>query len=694
MAVRHEVENLIRRGNIFYWRPRVPAAFTQCQPGSRLSLSLHCSDHKKAQIIGRKLNTRLAELKTHSKEAMSKQQLQKLFEHERDKELERLDDINMMARRNGRGGDVVEMELDLEAGWACQLVAKFGSRVELTLESGCAGLAYLLNNGVPASHIDAIGANYRGELAIARSPGFEDGIRRLIYNFEIDDTVANRQRAMSKIFEGRAAALLDIEERHELVDKGQSEFTGGGRAVAPVLKTQAADIAASDPAPAASFHERPLPTALIAIPEETEITQLDLTPRPAVTKKSASKASEAEQRVVAVSDFEQECEKLIANMGDEWELSTARDAMALVRMFKSVLIEHGVEHSGQIEQFHIGQLRQHLNHIPTNWGRSSRMRIMSAPELRDEGAKLRRAAEASGTEPKVGLASTTIRKHFGNLQHFLKHLKGHGFEIEEWTFEGLRPRKPKAGEVRGKQFKPSPADIAPIFSSPLYVGSHGHLRGKRRQPGKQVFHDSLYFLPILFTYLGPRRKEFAGLHVNDIAKDGDGYVIILRTNGIRGLKNVQSKRLLPVPEELVRLGFIDYVQAIKQLGYEALFPDLFSDKTDNDPGGRFYDTFVPIMQGALGENMWDRAIHALRHGMADTLKQAGVPTEVIDDISGRLSEGSETNTRYTNPAGLPLMRSALKHYPVITSGVERQPLHLLPWIEKKQPPPWARKGKK
>lgn len=78
MAVRHEVENLIRRGNIFYWRARVPAAFIYCRPGSRLSLSLHCSDHGKARIIGRKLNTRLAELKLCSKETMSKQQLQKL----------------------------------------------------------------------------------------------------------------------------------------------------------------------------------------------------------------------------------------------------------------------------------------------------------------------------------------------------------------------------------------------------------------------------------------------------------------------------------------------------------------------------------------------------------------------------------------------------------------------------------------
>jgi hypothetical protein len=67
MAVRHDVENLIRRGNIFYWRARVPASFAGCRPGSRLSLSLHCSDHKKAQAIGRKLNMLMAELKMNSK---------------------------------------------------------------------------------------------------------------------------------------------------------------------------------------------------------------------------------------------------------------------------------------------------------------------------------------------------------------------------------------------------------------------------------------------------------------------------------------------------------------------------------------------------------------------------------------------------------------------------------------------------
>ncbi|RUM26585.1 integrase [Rhizobium vallis] len=696
MAVRHEVENLIRRGNIFYWRARIPSVFVHCRPGSRLSLSLHCSDHRKAQIIGRKLNTRLAELKMNSKEAMStKKQLQILFEHVRDEEIERLDDISTMAKRNGRGGDVVEMELDLEVGWACQLLAKFGTRSELSLEGDCSGLTYLLKNGVPASHVDAIRANYRGELSKARSPGFEDGIRRLIYHFEIEDTALNRERAMSKMFEGRAAALLDIDERHDLVDRTLSEFTGGGRANTSVIEKKPAEVEPTAPPPSLVLanESQSEPTATV-IPEPEEIAYLDLSPRVTpTTEKGALGTQQLNQRTVAVTDFEQECEKLIANMGKEWEPATARDAMALVRMFKSVLVEHGVEHSGQIEQYHIGLLRQHFNDIPTNWGKSGRMRVMSAPELRAEADKLRKAAEASKTEAKVGLAAGTIRKHFGNLQHFLKHLKGHGFEIETWTFEGLRPRKPKAGDIRRQQYKPTPDDVAPIFSSPIYTGALGHLRGKRRQPGKHVFHDSLYYLPVLFTYLGPRRAEFAGLTVDDIAKDDKGYVIIIRTNGIRRLKTVQSERQLPMPEEMVRLGFIDYYHAIKKLGYAALFPDLFSDQTKNDPGDRFYDTFIPVMRGALGEKMWSRSIHALRHGMADTLKQAGVSPEVIDDISGRLSEGSETNTRYTNPAGLPLMRDALSKYPIITAGIEAKPIQLLPWVEKCLPPPWARKAK-
>lgn len=690
MAVRHEVENLIRRGNIFYWRARIPAAFLYCRPGSRLSLSLHCSDHKKAQIIGRTLNTRLAELKMNSKEVMTtKQQLQKLFEHIRDGMLGKLEDISLMAKRDGRAGHVSEMELDLVAGWAYRLLAKFGARRPLPLEGDCIGLKYLLKHGVPVSHIDAIRANHVDGLKVAANPAVEAAVRNLMVSFGIPDDVVNRERAMTKFFEARSDALFDIDHRHELVDRSLSDFFGGSQVTESTLEPAAATTS-----PLATYEEVLERPPIQSTQEELpEIAHLDLSPSQPVLQATTRLDAEPSRRAVAVADFEDECQKLIANMGVEWVPATARDAMALVRTFKSVLLEHGVEHSGQIEQYHLGMLRQHFNDIPTHWGKSSRMRGMTAPELRAEGRLMREKAEAEGKKPEVGLSAATIRKHLGNLTHFMKHLRGHGYVMDEWTLVGLRPRKPNASLIREQQYKPTPQDIAPIFSSPIYVGSRDFDRGRKKH-GPKVFHDSVYFLPLLFTYLGARRKEFAGLSVSDIERDEDGFVIVIRSNEIRRLKNGQSKRVLPLPDELVRLGFIQYQTAIKKLGYEALFPDLFSDKTDNDPGDRFYDIFTPIMRGALGENMWERALHALRHGMADTLKQAGVPAEVIDDISGRISMGSETNMRYTNPAGIPLMRSALAKYPIITSVIEPKSLQLLPWIADRQPPPWARGGKK
>lgn len=155
------------------------------------------------------------------------------------------------------------MELDLEAGWAYQLLAKFGTCADLSLESGCLGLTYLLKNGVPESHVDAVRANSRAERITALSAGFEDGIRRLIYHFEIEDTALNRQRAASKIFEGRAAALLEVDERHELVDKTLSGFTGGGRPAKPTTQVSAGEVAAPvlDQTPSipaeAEAHSRP-----------------------------------------------------------------------------------------------------------------------------------------------------------------------------------------------------------------------------------------------------------------------------------------------------------------------------------------------------------------------------------------------------------------------------------------------------
>ncbi|MDF0695171.1 hypothetical protein PYR71_01335 [Rhizobium sp. MC63] len=133
------------------------------------------------------------------------------------------------------------------------------------------------------------------------------------------------------MFEGRAAALLDIDDRHDLVDRSLSEFTGGGRASKSVAEMKPAEVEPATPLSLMLAEESIPASTATDIAEEAEIAYLDLSPRPAAARKASPKPQEAEQRVVAVSEFEQECEKLIANMRDEWTAETGRDAMALVR---------------------------------------------------------------------------------------------------------------------------------------------------------------------------------------------------------------------------------------------------------------------------------------------------------------------------------------------------------------------------
>ena len=127
-------------------------------------------------------------------------------------------------------------------------------------------------------------------------------------------------------------------------------------------------------------------------------------------------------------------------------------------------------HSGEITQEHVAALRQHFNHILPLYGRSSRLRTLSPAALREESAKQADDARLKGETLRLGLRPATIRRHLGNLDHFLEHLRSSHFAVPEWTFEGLRPRKPPKGEVRLQQVKPRPNEIRPLFDIPLFTG--------------------------------------------------------------------------------------------------------------------------------------------------------------------------------------------------------------------------------
>jgi hypothetical protein len=77
---RHQIENLVLRGRVFYWRARVPVGFAAPIGNGRLSLSLRLSDRKKASVVARRLNALLLQLELMPMARMAtKEKLAKIF---------------------------------------------------------------------------------------------------------------------------------------------------------------------------------------------------------------------------------------------------------------------------------------------------------------------------------------------------------------------------------------------------------------------------------------------------------------------------------------------------------------------------------------------------------------------------------------------------------------------------------------
>ncbi len=70
MTVRHQVQNLPRRGNVFYWRPRLPAQLGRNIGSRHLAFTLKQSDHRQAGYMVRNLNLLLFEIAENPRSAV------------------------------------------------------------------------------------------------------------------------------------------------------------------------------------------------------------------------------------------------------------------------------------------------------------------------------------------------------------------------------------------------------------------------------------------------------------------------------------------------------------------------------------------------------------------------------------------------------------------------------------------------
>lgn len=198
-----------------------------------------------------------------------------------------------------------------------------------------------------------------------------------------------------------------------------------------------------------------------------------------------------------------------------------------------------------------------------------------------------------------------------------------------------RAAKRTAANSSRKRKDYTPDELRQIFSSPAFVDDDWRLP-------RSDFGKAFYWLPLLMYYTGARREELAQLATRDVVQDETGipYLSILATIGEdddgRTVKNYGSRRQVPLHEHLICLGFLEY--ADKQPKDGQLFPCL-KPNTGGYFGVNWGKAWARYLRDTVGLTSPASPSHGFRHTFKTLSREAGMPEDVHDAITGHSSGG-------------------------------------------------------
>ena len=176
----------------------------------------------------------------------------------------------------------------------------------------------------------------------------------------------------------------------------------------------------------------------------------------------------------------------------------------------------------------------------------------------------------------------------------------------------------------------SSEDLRRIFDSPLYTAAFLP-RGAGR--------EAAYWLPLLALFSGARLEELCQLRVQDIrCAEGLGhYLNITDEPGHSQLKNIASRRRIPIPRLLVECGLIQHIESLP--AQQRLFPAL-KPNPRGKLGGYFSDFFSRYLRKTVGIQDRRKVFHSFRHTFKETCRQLGIEEAVHDALTGHTHSGA------------------------------------------------------
>jgi integrase len=248
-------------------------------------------------------------------------------------------------------------------------------------------------------------------------------------------------------------------------------------------------------------------------------------------------------------------------------------------------------------------VREALQELPVR--RAGKLQRATLPELVEWSKKHPRARRVS---------AATVNKLLGGVQAVVVWARDNGLIPDHvpWAdpFSNMRLDEPEPDRAPWEA-----TELRVLFASSVFT------EGARPKAGRG---EAALWLPLLALFTGARLSELAPLTAADVKTDEltNIYSIAITEDLEQGrrLKTPGSRRVVPVHPELIRIGFIEFVQRVRQEhgGEARLFPLL--TRGPRGGYGEAWSKWFGRYIRQLDINNKALVFHSFRHGFKDALR--------------------------------------------------------------------------
>lgn len=258
------------------------------------------------------------------------------------------------------------------------------------------------------------------------------------------------------------------------------------------------------------------------------------------------------------------------------------------------------------------------------------------------------------------ISESTVTKHVIRLSAFFSFCKRRRYMGHDNPFSGRTPKRKmtKGGstESLAERLPFDMQDLEQIFSSQLYK--------TRTMP-------HTFWPPLIALMTGARVNEISQLYLDDIVNDIPGkpdawrFMILAKRTDQR-VKNESALRSIPMHPRLIEMGFLCYLEDLRRLGHQRVFPSLVYTKASGY-GDTVSEFFSRYLRDKVKIKDPRKVFHSFRHWFCHQLfNQSNAERMHVVSLTGHAREGTFERT-YAHEL----------HYEAKLSLLNRLPLPML-----------------